>query len=72
MGIIAHVYKDPGQTWQIYINEYDEEELDRLEAEGMLFYAEYESGRFRQVTRAEVVNPSPARTGTFRFNQEGR
>ena len=49
-----------------------EAELDRLEAEGMLFYAEYESGRFRQVTRAEVVNPTPTQTETFYFNQEGK
>ena len=68
MGIIAHVYRNPDQTRQTYINEYDEAELDRLEAEGMLFYAEYESGRFRQ----EVVNPTPTQTETFYFNQEGK
>ena len=51
MGIIAHVYRNPDQTQQTYINEYDEAELDRLEAEGMLFFAEYERGGFRQVTR---------------------
>ena len=33
MGIIAHVYRNPDQTRQTYINEYDEAELDRLEAE---------------------------------------
>ena len=53
-------------------NEQLQAELDRLEAEGMLFYAEYESGRFRQVTRAEVVNPTPTQTETFYFNQEGK
>ena len=37
MGIIAHVYRNPDQTQQTYINEYDEAELDRLETEGMLF-----------------------------------
>ena len=51
MGIIAHVYRNPDQTRQTYINEYDEAELDRLEAEGMLFYAEYESGRFHISTK---------------------
>ncbi len=72
MGIIAHVYRNPDQTHQTYINEYDEAELDRLETEGMLFFAEYESGGFRQVTREEVVNPTPAKTETFYFNQGGK
>lgn len=67
MAVIAHVYRDATQTRQVYINEYDDAELDRLEAEGVLFFAEYESGRFRQVSRSEVVNPNPGHTGTFQI-----
>ena len=65
MGIIAHVYRNPDQTQQTYINEYDEAELDRLETEGMLFFAEYESGRFRQVTRGEGSKPHTCQDRDF-------
>ena len=39
---VAFVYRDQEQIMQVYINEFEEEELDRLEEEGMLFFAEYE------------------------------
>ena len=37
---IAFVYRDQMQSMQVYINEFEEAELDRLEEEGMLFFAE--------------------------------
>lgn len=64
---IAYVYRDPEQMLQVYINEFDDATLDALEQEGKLFYAQYESGRFRQVSRGEIVNPSKAYTETFSF-----
>ena len=47
-----------------------QEELDRLEEEGMLFFAEYPGGHFRRVSRGEVVNPNPSYTGTVRIYQK--
>ncbi len=68
--IVAFVYRDPEQTVQTYINEFDEAELDRLEAEGKLFYAEYASGRYRRVSRSAVVNPNKSYTGEFNLSQK--
>ena len=45
---VAFVYRDQEQIMQVYINEFEEEELDRLEEEGMLFFAEYPGGHFRR------------------------
>ena len=55
---VAFVYRDQEQIMQVYINEFEEEELDRLEEEGMLFFAEYPGGHFRRVSRGEVVTGS--------------
>lgn len=67
---IAFVYRDPEQTMQVYINEFDDAELDRLEKAGKLFFAEYENGRFKQVSRGEVVNLNKSYTGEFNFMQK--
>lgn len=68
--VIAYVYRDKDQRRQVYINEFDDEELDRLEAEGYLFFAEYASGRYRRVNRSQVVNPNPSYTGTIQLFQK--
>ena len=67
---VAFVYRDQEQIMQVYINEFEEEGLDRLEEEGMLFFAEYPGGHFRRVSRGEVVNPNPSYTGTVRIYQK--
>lgn len=67
---VAFVYRNPEQTVQAYINEFDDAELDRLEKAGKLFFAEYANGRFKQVSRGEVVNPNKSYTGEFHFMQK--
>ena len=67
---IAFVYRDPEQTMQVYINEFDDAKLDWLEKAGKLFFAEYENGKFKQVSRGEVVNPNKSYTGEFHFMQK--
>lgn len=66
---VAYVYRDKEQKRQVYINEFNKEELDRLDAEGYLFFAEYASGRYRRVTREQVVDPYPSGTGTIQLYQ---
>ena len=57
---VAFVYRDQEQIMQVYINEFEEEELDRLEEEGMLFFAEYPGGHFRRFPEGKWSIPIPA------------
>ena len=55
---------------QVYINEFEEEELDRLEEEGMLFFAEYPGGISAGFPEGKWSIPIPAIRGTVRIYQK--
>ena len=67
---VAFVYRDQEQIMQVYINEFEEEELDRLEEEGMLFFAEYPGRAFPPGFQRGSGQSNPSYTGTVRIYQK--